>query len=639
MHCSINRRRGGRTVYNEGMLIASAKKTTGRQGDGETRRSGFRRLLVSLSPPLLVCVIGALASPASADVIVLANRTTNAIPVEIKPTNDTAQRATLSPGDSLPFFVDGKATVSFAAQNGIKRYLLDANTAYYFGRTAAGQVGLQQIGLGEDKSTAEGRTLPGRASTAPLATIPVKILVDEEEPARQQFWERRLRDRVEAASAVLEKHAGVRLKVVAVGTWDSDDSITDFFESLAEFERDVKPFPAQLAIGFTSQYQVVQGRTHMAGTRGALHSHILVREWSRQMSEPERLELLVHELGHFLGASHSPEQTSVMRPVLGDRQAVRKGFQVRFDPVNTLIIAMVGEELRRRKIHQLSDMTMGTKVRLRQIYQSLSPTLPDDPAANQFVQSVSAAAVTPLVLGTKQVVAQVVRSSQANFLLPLASDAPPGAQARREGDALTEYYVRNAAGIARFLPEDIAVNSFVLGLGIAIDDSTVLRDHPKYGNFTKLVESDNERSVRLMSLGQPTLRGRRDLAQHFFVSAHLAAIAGGQVAAATGLAKEMSDSSGGSGFSFVDMTANRAGILFAGGLLTKRFTLVTVADDFTVSAYMPPIDNLPEGLTTAQLVAHFGPQTDDRFRRELNEIDRRLMQLPSYGNANTASQR
>ena len=151
---------------------------------------------------------------------------------------------------------------------------------------------------------------------------------------------------------MLEKHAGVRLKVVAVGNWDSDDTVTDFFESLGEFERDVKPFPAQLAIGFTSQYQVVQGRTHMAGTRGALHGHILVREWSRQMSEPERLELLVHELGHFLGASHSPEPTSVMRPVLGDRQAVRKGFQVRFDPVNTLIISMVGEELRRRRIQK-----------------------------------------------------------------------------------------------------------------------------------------------------------------------------------------------------------------------------------------------------------------------------------------------
>ncbi len=604
----------------------------------ETGRSAPRRiLLVSLSPLLLVFFT--IAQSAFADVIVLANRTPNAIPVEVKPAAAAAQRLTLTSGDSAPVFVDGPAHVSFASREGMKRYLLHANSAYYFGQTADGRLDLHEIGLGDDKSTAQGRTLPGRAATAPIATIPVKVLVDEEEPARQHHWERRLRERVAAASAVLEKHARVRLKVVAVGSWDSDDAINDFFESLGEFERDVKPFPAQLAIGFTSQYQMVQGRTHMAGTRGSLHSHILVREWSKQMSEPERLELLVHELGHFLGASHSPEPDSVMRPVLGDRQAVRKGFRVRFDPVNTLVMSMVGEELRRRRIQQLSEMTTGTKLRLRQIYQALSPTLPKDPAANQFVQRMEVATATPLLLGTKQVIAQVVRSAQSNLALPAAGDAPAGSVTRREGDALTEYYVRNAAGIARFLPDDVAGTSFLLGLGIALDDSTLLRDHPKISGFVQMVEPQNERALRLASLGEPTLLGRRDLAQHFFVSAHLAAMTGSAGAAAIGLAKELSDSNGGSGFSFADMAANRAGILFAGGVMNKRFSLRTVADEFTVPAYMPSVADLPEGLTAAQLLTQFGPQTDDRFRHQLQQIDQRLLQLPTYRNGKIASQR
>jgi hypothetical protein len=592
-----------------------------------------RRFIVLLAAALLI------VESAVADVIVLANRTLNAIPVEVKPTAAAAQRLTLASGDSAPVFVDGRATVLFASREGVRSYLVDANTAHYFGQTAAGRLDLQQIGLGEDKSTAQGRTLPGRAASAPIATIAVKILVDEEEPARQLHWERRLRARVEAASAVLEKHAGVRLKVVAVGNWDSDDATNDFFASLGEFERDVKPFPAQLAIGFTSQYQVVQGRTHMAGTRGALHSHILVREWSQHMSEPERLELLVHELGHFLGASHSPEPDSVMRPVLGDRQAVRKGFRVRFDPVNTLIMSMLGEELRRRRIQQLAEMTTGTKLRLRQIYQSLSPTLPQDPAANQFVRRMEVATVTPLLLGTKQVVAQLMRSARANLALPAAGDAAASGETRREGDALTEYYVRSAAGIARFLPDDIAGTSFLLALGIALDDSTLLRDHPRFGGFVQTVEPQNERALRLASLGEPTLRGRRDLAQHFFVSAHLAAMAGSEVAAASGLAKELSDAGGGSGFSFADMAANRAGILFAGGVINKRFMLRTVADEFTVPAYMPSVDDLPEGLTAAQLLAQFGPQSDNRFQNELRQIDQRLLQLPTYRNGKIASPR
>lgn len=605
-------------------------------GDKKTRKSCITCFLVTLSS--LLFVFSGYAATASADVIVLANRTRTPIQVEVKPVAGPAKRAALQPNNSVPFFVDGRAHVSFAGRDGVKRYLLDSNSAYYFGETADGRFDLQKIGLGEDKTTINGRSLPGRAATAPVTTIPVRILVDEEEPARQQHWERRLRDRIQAASDVLERHARVRLKVVSVGTWDSDDRITDFFASLGEFERDVKPFPAQLAIGFTSQYQVVKGRTHMAGTRGVLHSHILVREWSQHMTEPERLELLVHELGHFLGASHSPESTSVMRPVLGDRQAVRAGFQVRFDPVNTLIMSMVGEELRRRRIQRVAEMSAGTKLRLRQIYQSLSPTMPDDVSAQQFVQRMGVATATPLVQGTKQVIAQITHAARANLSLPAPGEGVTG-QTRREGDALTEYYVREAAGIARFLPESVASNSFLLGLGIALDDSNTLRGLPKIGGFVQLVEADHERSLRLASLGSPTMRGRRDLAQHFFVSAHLASLTGAQAAGAIGLAKEVSDANGGSGFSFADITANRAGILFAGGVGDKRFTLISLADDFAVPTYMPSVEGLPEGLTAADLKVQYGNEKDSRFQQELQRIDALLMQLPPYRKAEIALER
>jgi hypothetical protein len=253
---------------------------------------------------LLLC--GFAVSSARADVIVLANRTQAPIGFRFVPKSGEAQQLSIGVGETMPLYLDGKADVTFAASGGQKHYVLDANCAYYFGKGNDGRIDLQKIGLGEDGTAADGRNLPDKASRAPTVTIPVKILVDEEEPGRQNVWEQRLRRRVEAASAIFEKAFHIGFRVVAVGTWKSDNSITDFFDSLAEFEKKVDPSPGKIAIGFTSQWSMARGRIHMAGTRGPLHAQVLVREGNPQINEAERLEFLVHELGHHLGAAHSP---------------------------------------------------------------------------------------------------------------------------------------------------------------------------------------------------------------------------------------------------------------------------------------------------------------------------------------------
>jgi hypothetical protein len=472
-----------------------------------------------------------------------------------------------------------------------------------------------------------------------MVVVPVKILVDEEQPLKQVVWERELRQRIAAASAVLEKYARVQLKVVATDTWQSDNATNDFFDSLNEFERKVKPFPAQLAIGFTSQYQMVTGRVHLAGTHGPLSTHILVREWSQHISEPERLELLVHELGHFLGASHSPEPTSVMRPVMGNRQAVRVDFQVRFDPVNALIIGMVGEEMGRRSVHRWADLTPGTRDRLKQIYGALAQTLPTDSSAGQFIQSVNPATLTSLELDTKAVLARITEAAEKNAALPLAASAGGGGEVRRQGDALTDYLVRQAADAAAALPGDTGPMAFVFALGIGLDTSDVLRVHPKTGPFVEMVEPMSERMHRLGVIGLPTLRGRRDLCQHWVVSAYLTASLGTETATATGIAKELMDSEASEGFSFVDMTANRAGILFAGGVLRNAFPLKTLAESFAVENYMPSFEGIPEGFTAPQLMAKFGLPADPRFQKELKVIDERVLALPPYHGVDAANNR
>src|SRR5262245_2514290 len=141
-----------------------------------------------------------------ADVIVLANRSGADVPLRFVPKSGAARQLTIPPDETVPLFLDGKADLTFATRGATKHYALDANGAYFFGRGVGGQVDMQKIGLGEDGTAAEGRKLPGSAVRMPTVTIPVKICVDEEEPARDGIWGQRYRRRIEAASASPEKH-------------------------------------------------------------------------------------------------------------------------------------------------------------------------------------------------------------------------------------------------------------------------------------------------------------------------------------------------------------------------------------------------------------------------------------------------
>jgi hypothetical protein len=570
------------------------------------------------------------ARHAHADVIVIANRMATAIQFQFQPAAGETQVISLPSGETMPLFLDGRASVLFNSQGGAKRYQLDVNSAYYFGRGAGGRVDLQKIGLGEDRFTIAGRSLPGSASRAPIAVIPVKAFVDEEEPSRQAYWERRVRRRIESASEILEKHCRVSFRVTAVGTWNSDNQTTDFTTSLGEFEREASSEPAQLAIGFTSQWALVKGRTHMAGTRGPLHSHILVREGSPHIAEPEKLEFLVHEMGHYLGASHSPERTSVMRPVLGDNLAGSAGFHIRFDPVNTLVMSLLGEEIRRRNVKQLSELTSDTRRRLEQIYLQLSRSMPDDPAGMHYVQLMRSATTTPMAGPAKHVLQAIVRAAISNHALPLGIDMGSGIPSRRTGDALTEYYVRQAARTADGLADEVAARAFLAALGVAMDDSDMLGKIPGVGGLHRAIEAPNERVVRQSVIGEPTMRGRQDLAKHFFLSAYLTATMGADAANAAGVAKELVDVNTTSGLSFADLAADRAGVKFAEGVLTGRFPLHLIAQGFAVSAFVPEVKDLPEGISSADLMSQYGSADDPRFRKLLDEIDQQIRLLPPH---------
>jgi hypothetical protein len=230
----------------------------------------------------------------------------------------------------------------------------------------------------------------------------------------------------------------------------------------------------------------------------------------------------------------------------------------------------------------------------------------------------------------RTVLAAIVKAAEANHRLP-QKDAP-GARApfRRGGDDLTEDYVRSGAAAARRLPEKEAAPAFVLALGIALDDSTLLRDNLLTRSLWRSVEPNDARKRRLAVLGSPTLQGRHDLAQHFAVSAALTAVSGPAAAESAGVLKEMMDSRGGSGFSFADLSADFAGIAFARRLLDKPSRLADVEKGFRIGDYTISPRGLPEGMQAADFAKKYGSLKDERYLRLQEDIRKRIADLPGY---------
>ncbi len=143
-----------------------------------------------------------------------------------------------------------------------------------------------------------------------------------------------------------------------------------------------------------------------------------------------------------------------------------------------------------------------------------------------------------------------------------------------------------------------------------------------------LGQSVANQSIHRYNMVKPSLRNRVDLMQHFSVSAFLAAATGDALALATGLFKEVSDAKGGSGFSFADLAADRAGVQFgtiavasesSAQFLQRKMSIIIDEDD-----YMPDINNLPEGLHQASFKRRFGTTESARYKKMQHELDRRI---------------
>ncbi len=133
----------------------------------------------------------------------------------------------------------------------------------------------------------------------------------------------------------------------------------------------------------------------------------------------------------------------------------------------------------------------------------------------------------------------------------------------------------------------------------------------------------------------PTFLYKRiDLAQHFIGSAAITASLNGQVAKVVGEEKELSDANGGSGFSFIDLAADKAGTKL-GEIATSspenaRKIQQAMANIKDYSDFMPDPTDLPEHMNDAEFKERYQSVDSLVYQALSNQIDARIAEIPLY---------
>jgi hypothetical protein len=128
-----------------------------------------------------------------------------------------------------------------------------------------------------------------------------------------------------------------------------------------------------------------------------------------------------------------------------------------------------------------------------------------------------------------------------------------------------------------------------------------------------------------------TLAGRDDFPKHFLISATLAAEAGTALADAVGLFKEVDDSRGGSGFSFNDIAADRAGTRLGELAVSAPAKLQdALAPGAKEADFMPDVRDLPEFMPEAEFKRRYGGIGAPLYNKMMNDIEARIAARPLY---------
>jgi len=152
----------------------------------------------------------------------------------------------------------------------------------------------------------------------------------------------------------------------------------------------------------------------------------------------------------------------------------------------------------------------------------------------------------------------------------------------------------------------------------------------RFGSF---IGVDNVAQERLLPKGTVlTLQNRPDLAQHFIFSAAIKILSDQGTSVAIGEFKELMDRvQTGSGYSFVDLAADKAGVHFALQLAEPKIApeaqlLLSLAADEKV--FMPKTTGLPEGLRREEFTTAFGRVDSIAYKAMVAKVVKRVNATP-----------
>jgi hypothetical protein len=127
---------------------------------------------------------------------------------------------------------------------------------------------------------------------------------------------------------------------------------------------------------------------------------------------------------------------------------------------------------------------------------------------------------------------------------------------------------------------------------------------------------------------------RIDLAQHFFGAAAITASVNSQIAKVVGEEKELRDAQNGSGFSFVDLAADKAGTRFGELAIANPSSarnlqkVMSTIEDYT--DFMPDPRALPEHMDEVTFKKLYGSVNSEAYQKVSQQIDALISATPIY---------